>query len=353
LTPKQREVVQKVRNLCRVEFKAWKTEQSYVGWVCRYLLWWAGLSPEAKAGFPEPAARFKGFLEYLATVRKVSPATQSQAFNAILYLFKVMGVKLGEVGPIKRPPERKRKPIIVDRQIVERVIAQMPNSPESPTRLIAEICYRSGTRISEALSLRVKDVQFSDGLLILRDCKGFKDRDAILPCALVVSLKAQLAYARRIWEEDQHRKNCHSIPLSLLRKYPHLERSWNWAYVFPGHQLSIQRETGRRLRHHLLDSVVQRAMAKIVRQDERADGVLTPHILRHCFVDNLLKNGMRIEEVREVVGHEDIRTTAIYAHPEVERARQIVDEVAIPPYRQPARKYVLRETAIDSETRAG
>lgn len=243
----------------------------------------------------------------------------------MLYLFKAMEIKLGDLKGIKRPPERRQRPIIVDRAVVERVLSKIPNSPESPCRLALEICYHSGTRINEALSLRVKDVDFKEGNFILRDCKGFKSRDTIIPCFMVADLKSQLVYARRIWEEDQRQKNCHSIPISLLRKYPHLERSWNWAYLFPGHKLNEQKETGRMLRHHLLDSVPQRAMAKVVRQDEQADGVLTPHVLRHCFVDNLLKNGMRLEEVKEVVGHEDIRTTLVYAHPEVEMARKIVD----------------------------
>ena len=108
LPPRQRDIVQKVRNLCRTEFKAWRTEQSYVGWVCRFRNWWADLTTEQKANTSTPTLKFKAFLEHLAVVRKISAATQSQAYNALLFLFRVMDVPPGDLKGIKRPPERKR-----------------------------------------------------------------------------------------------------------------------------------------------------------------------------------------------------------------------------------------------------
>lgn len=326
-TPKQQAILDKVRKACRVGQKAWKTEQAYVSWSRRFLFWWQDLEATKKADYDTYEKRIKEFLTYLALKREVSKATQDSAFNALLFLHnKALDLKLGELTSIPRAKARKRKPVIVDRDVVEDVLKQLPNTPQAPTALVCWLLYLTGARLNEMLHLRTKDVDFKNGLITARDCKGFKDRHLVLPCSLVSELRRQIRYARHVWELDREQGIPTRIPSGLLRKYPHLEKSWNWFYIFHGPKPCRHPRTKRMVRYTLLDNTVQKQMKAVVDKSP-AEGVLTPHVLRHNFADNLLKLGIPVPSVAEAMGHENINTTMIYSHAQIDVIRPYVDRV--------------------------
>jgi integron integrase len=328
LTPAQAGVVDRLRTACRVAGHAYTTEQTYVDHSVRFLRWWAALSPARRDAAPEPAQRFKAYLTHLAVERKVSKSTQDQAFNALRFLFeKAMGVKLGDLSGIPRSRRSKRLPQVVAPEVAEGILAALPYSPSVPVRLICAVMYRCGLRINEALNLRTKDIDFKSGLLTVRCGKGDKDRQAVLPCRLVPGLQRQMAYAATLWEEDQSAGLPCEVPESLLRKYPHLERARPWYFVFPAPKpCPAHPRSGRRVRWHLHAATVQTAVFKEVRR-RGLEGQFKPHTFRHCFADQLLKSGVDIRVIQELLGHECLETTMIYTHPAVDRVRATIERL--------------------------
>jgi integron integrase len=241
----------------------------------------------------------------------VAASTQNQALNAILFLYReVLKRPVDDEIHAVRAKRPKRLPTILTREEVQRVLDAMSGTH----RLIAQLLYGSGLRLLEALRLRVKDLDFAQHQIVVRDGKGFKDRVTILPEILIEPLQEHLKRVKIIHERDLAQGYGRVyLPLALARKYPNADREWIWQYVFPAATLSKDPRTGAIRRHHIHESSLQKA----VRQAAKLAGLrkhVTPHIFRHSFATHLLEAGYDIRTVQEILGHKDVRTTMIYTH---------------------------------------
>jgi len=283
-----------------------RTEKSYVRWILRFILF-NGKRHPADMGERE----ITSFLSMLATRRKVSASTQNQALSAILFLYRVVLQQefdwLDGIVKAKRPV---RLPVVLAREEVREVLGQMRGTPW----LMASLMYGAGLRLLECARLRIKDVDFAMGEITVRDGKGRKDRVTMLPYALRAPLAEHVERVKRQHETDLRRKlGSVELPDSLDRKYPRAAWEWGWQWVFPATKFYLDRESGRYRRHHLHESVVQRAMKEAVRMA----GIAKPascHTLRHSFATHLLEAGYDIRTIQELLGHSDVSTTMIYTH---------------------------------------
>jgi integron integrase len=251
------------------------------------------------------------FLSHLAIGAKVSASTQNQALSALLFLYaEVLGSELGWMEDVVRAKGPARLPVVMSRLEVNAVLAGLSGS----TRLMASLLYGSGLRLVECVTLRVKDVDFGAGQLTVRRGKGQRDRAALLPQSLVEPLTRHLAAVRRQHEVDVARgAGFVELPNALSTKYPNAPREWPWQWVFPATRTYVHPETGERRRHHLHETVLQRA----VREAARAAGLSKPvscHTFRHSFATHLLEAGYDIRTIQKLLGHRDVRTTMIYTH---------------------------------------
>jgi integron integrase len=289
-----------VRTAIRVRHYSIRTEDAYLGWVKRFILFHGKRHP-AEMG----AAEVTQFLSHLAVDRTVSPATQNQAFNALVFLYhQVLQQPLGPVVGVVRAADKQRIPVVLTPEEVARVLAGLRGS----YWLVACLQYGSGLRLLESCRLRVKDLDFSHRAIIIRDGKGAKDRVVTLPDDLMEPLRRHLEERRNLFDLDRA-EGCGSVylPHALERKYPNAPREWGWQYVFVSKSLSTDPRSGVRRRHHIDDSCVQRA----VRQAVLAARIHKPascHTLRHSFATHLLERGADIRTVQ------DVRTTQIYTH---------------------------------------
>ncbi|NOY44100.1 MAG: integron integrase [Deltaproteobacteria bacterium] len=299
-------VFERLRVEIRSRHYSVRTEQTYEMWVERFLAYHGGRGP-GDLGAPE----VKAYLDYLADVRRVSASTQNQALCALVFLYeKVLGRELGELGDFSRAKRPRRLPVVLTRDEVEALLARM----EGAHALVAGLLYGSGLRLMEALRLRVKDVDFSAGQIVVRDGKGGKDRITVLPKRYRESLGKHLTRVRGLFETDRQ----NGVPgvyiwPSLSRKYPAAGIRWEWQWVFPSAKLSADPRSGIVRRHHLHESGVQKA----VRRAAVEAGIpkpVTPHTLRHSFATHLLEAGSDIRTVQELLGHADVSTTMIYTH---------------------------------------
>jgi integron integrase len=277
-----------------------------VHWVRRFILFNERRHP-AEAGKDEVAR----FLSHLAIGAKVSASTQNEALSALLFLYaEVLGSELGWMEDVVRAKRPARLPVVMSRLEVNAVLAGLSGS----TRLMASLLYGSGLRLVECVTLRVKDVDFGAGQLTVRRGKGQRDRAALLPQSLVEPLTRHLAAVRRQHEVDVARgAGFVELPNALSTKYPNAPREWPWQWVFPATRTYVHPETGERRRHHLHETVLQRA----VREAARAAGLSKPvscHTFRHSFATHLLEAGYDIRTIQKLLGHRDVRTTMIYTH---------------------------------------
>jgi len=257
------------------------------------------------------AEEVQEFITWLAVERRVATSTQTQALSAILFLYRhVLKKEIERASHITNPVRRKRLPTVLSHEEAMQVIGHMAGK----TQLMTQLLYGSGLRLMECLRLRVKDVDFANRQIIVRDGKGSKDRATILPDTLVPRLKTLLTEVRALHQKDlQDGFGEASFPEALARKYPDAPREWVWQYVFPASKRSQDPVSGRMKRHHLDESVLQRA----VRQAAKLAGIskrVSPHTFRHSFATQLLQNGYDIRTVQELLGHKDVKTTLIYTH---------------------------------------
>jgi integron integrase len=257
------------------------------------------------------AAEITRFLSALAIERNVAASTQNQALSALLFLYReVLQQELPWLDEIVRAKSPERIPVVLTREEVQAVIGGL----DGPIRLLALLLYGAGLRLLEAVCLRVKDVDFERHQITVRSGKGGKDRVTMLPAAVGRDLAKHLDAVR-----DQHAADVRAgagwveLPWALARKYPNAGREWIWQWVFPATRTYLSRDTGQRRRHHLHESVLQRAVKEAVRSKgipKRA----TCHTFRHSFATHLLEDGADIRTVQELLGHRDVATTMIYTH---------------------------------------
>jgi len=303
--PKQR-LLDQVRDCIRTKHYSIRTEQSYVDWIRRFILFHRKRHP-AEMG----AAEVKAFLTHLAVVGKVAASTQNQAKSALLFLYKeVIASELPWLDDIESAKTPKRLPVVLTEAEVRTIL----NHTQGSSGLMLRLIYGTGIRIMECLRLRVKDIEFTRGELLIRDGKGGKDRITMLPRALVPGLQEHLARVKALHEADLLTGHGDVyLPFALARKYPAAERDWGWQYAFPSARLSSDPRSGAVRRHHADEKALQRAMRQAVR-DAGIVKPATPHTLRHSFATHLLQAGYDIRTVQELLGHKDVSTTMIYTH---------------------------------------
>ncbi len=300
-----KKLLDRVRDAIRLKHYSIRTETAYVDWIRRYILFHDKRHPK-DMGAPEVEA----FLTHLAVHEHVAASTQNQAYSALLFLYReVLHQDLGPINAL-RAQKPKRLPIVLTKDEVQRVLSHLSGTHQ----LMARLLYGSGLRLMECVRLRVKDLDFAQRAIIVRDGKGEKDRITILPESLIAPLQDHLQHVRRLHQEDLAQGyGAVYLPYALERKYPNASREWIWQYVFPSERLSVDPRSASVRRHHVDESGLQRA----VREAARQAGIhkrVTCHTLRHSFATHLLQNGYDIRTVQELLGHKDVRTTMIYTH---------------------------------------
>jgi integron integrase len=290
----------------RVRHYSPRTEQAYCQWVRRFILFHGKRHP-SELGAPEVQA----FLDHLARDRGVSAGTQNQALAALVFLYNdVLAVRLEKQITLVRAQRPERIPIVLTGHEVSLLLAEMSGTP----RLMASMMYGAGLRLLECAQLRIKDVDFERREIRVRDGKGRKDRLTPLPLALMSDLKAHLQQVERLHQQDLREGAGHvALPDALLRKYPGAAREWPWQWLFPATRKYVDDQTRETRRHHLHETVVQRAVrdaARAARLTKRA----SCHTLRHSFATHLLESGYDIRTIQELLGHRDVATTMIYTH---------------------------------------
>ena len=299
-------LLQSLQSNLRLQHLSRRTETAYIYWTRRFIRF-CGLRHPAELD----SADVRRFLNHLVMDRHVSAATQQQALSALLFLYRnVVGRPLEELGRLPRGRAPTTLPVVLTREEVERVLRQLRGTP----RLVALRLYGSGIRLTECVTLRVKDLELDRGELVGRRGKAGKDRMTIIPETLRVPLREHLGRVKLMHDRDLARGGGSvELPGGLAAKYPKAGSSWAWPWVFPSRRTYRDSGSGRIQRHHLHESVVQRAMAAAV----RASGIgkrASCHTLRHSFATHLLEDGYDIRTVQELLGHRDVSTTMIYTH---------------------------------------
>lgn len=283
-----------------------RTEQAYVFWVRRFIRFHHLRHPRELGG-----AEVEAFLAHLALERKVAVSTHKQALAAILFLYReVLRLDLPWLQNIGRPRGAIRIPVVLSREEVARLLACV----EPRFRVIAALLYGSGLRLSECLSLRIKDIDFDRNVILVREGKGKRDRLVMLPEDARAALAAQIARSRSLWSRDRSNEvHGVSLPDALVGKFPRAAESWPWHWVFPAPDLSVDPRTGVRARHHMYAQTVSRAISRAA-AGARIYKHVTAHTLRHSFATHLLESGVDIRRIQELLGHSDVSTTMIYTH---------------------------------------
>lgn len=305
-TTKQPKLLDRLREALRSRHYSRRTEQTYCLWVKRFIYFHNVRHPAEMAELEVNA-----FLTHLAIKGKVSASTQNQALSALLFLYRhVLGQELGELGEVIRARKPKRLPVVMTREEVRAVLACLSGDK----RIMAALMYGTGLRLMECLSLRIQDIDFNRNEILVRDGKGAKDRVTMLPESLKKSLQDHLEKVKIIHDRDMRDGWGRVLmPNALDRKYPNANREWCWQWVFPQENRWKNPKTGEEGRHHVDESILQKAFKQAVRKSGLVKRA-TCHTLRHSFATHLLESGYDIRTVQELLGHNDVRTTMIYTH---------------------------------------
>ena len=283
-----------------------RTEEAYIRWFKEYILFHHKRHPAQLDN-----GHVTAFLSHLAVERRVAASTQNQALSAILFLYReVLGQELKWITDVIRAQKPKRLPVVLTRQEVESVLLHLSGTPW----LMASLLYGSGLRLMECVRLRVTDVDFGSRQITVRDGKGGKDRVTMLPEALIEPLTRHLMRVRLLHEQEVREGFGYVyMPFALARKYPQAEREWRWQYVFPASKRSSDPRSGQERRHHMAETVLQRAVKAAVGR-AGINKTASCHTFRHSFATHLLEAGYDIRTVQELLGHSDVSTTMIYTH---------------------------------------
>ncbi|MBI5100102.1 MAG: integron integrase [Nitrospirae bacterium] len=299
-------IFDRLRTEMRFRHYSIRTEKTYEQWIRRFLQFNNMKSAEQIA-----AGDIKSYLNYLAEKRMVSASTQNQSLNALVFLYEqVLKREIGEIGDFTRAKRPKRLPVVLTRDEVNRLL----NNLTGTYALMAGLLYGSGLRLMECIRLRIKDVDFEQKQILVREGKGQKDRVTMLPKSFLNPLREHIARVKELHEKDlsEGYGEVYIWP-SLSRKYPNAAREWIWQYVFPADRLSVDPRTQKVRRHHIHETVLQRAVKRAAFKTGFTKRI-SCHTLRHSFATHLLENGYDIRTVQELLGHSDVSTTMIYTH---------------------------------------
>ena len=299
-------LLDQVRQAIRTRHYSYRTEKAYVHWIKRFIFFHNKRHPADMA-----EAEIGRFLSSLASDGHVSASTQNQALYALLFLYKeLLGKKIGLIEGVVRANRPKRLPVVLTKEEVKHILDRLEGAPW----LMAMILYGAGLRLLECCHLRVKDIDSARNQIVVRAGKGNKDRYTMLPVAILEFLRQHLQTVKRQHEEDLKRGLGRvALPDGLERKYPNAGKEWAWQWVFPATSHYVDRLTGERRRHHLHETVLQKAF----KEARIKAGIFKPagcHTLRHSFATHLLEDGYDIRTVQELLGHNDVSTTMIYTH---------------------------------------
>jgi integron integrase len=304
--PPPQKLLDQLRAKIRLRHYSIRTEIQYVQWVRRFILFHGKRHPKQMGG-PEVEA----FLSHLALEGNVAASTQNQALSALLFLYReVLEQDLPWMEGMVRAKRPARLPVV----LTEREVLAILDRMHEVHGLMARLLYGSGMRLMECVRLRVKDVDFERGEILVRDGKGAKDRVTMLPRSLIPHLQAHLVWRKKLFEDDLAAGMAAVyLPDALARKYPNAANEWVWQYIFPSGSYSQDPRSGAKRRHHIDEKLLQRAMKRAV----QAAGIskpATPHTFRHSFATHLLQRGHDIRTIQELLGHADVATTMIYTH---------------------------------------
>ena len=336
------ETLAATRELLRTKHYSYRTEQTYLGWIGQFLEYQGSLGTsiqdsgvriqkeEKRAGSSTSNNQYpmsndqqgagkvvvdgqgvKSFLTYLATRRRVSAGTQNQAFSALVFLCReVLRLPEADLDAGVRAKASQRLPAVLSTEETARLLVAMAGT----ARLMAEVTYGGGLRVMECCRLRVKDVDFENDLLFVRDGKGGKDRSTLLAKSVKERLRAHLARVRELHAQDLAAGAGEArLPDALERKYPQAGREWGWQFVFPAQNLAVDPRGGKVRRHHASDAMLQRAVKEAVAK-AGIDKPVSVHTLRHSFATHLLLAGVDLRQIQELLGHASVETTMIYTH---------------------------------------
>lgn len=299
-------LLDQVRNIAKVKHFSIRTEEAYVYWARRFVLFHNKTHPLNMG-----AEQVAKFLSYLAVEEQVSASTQNVALSALLFLYRdVLNKPLGQVVGIVRSKHPPKVPLVFSTEEVRAVLSKLSGT----NHLMAAILYGAGLRLMECLRLRVKDIDFDYKQIAVRGGKGDKDRITMMPKTLIEALHRQIAKVTLLHEEDLAEGFGNVfLPNALAHKYANASKELCWQYLFPSHKRSIDPRSGQERRHHISEDMLQRAVKKAI----KAAGIVKPgscHTFRHSFATHLLESGYDIRTVQELMGHSDVRTTMIYTH---------------------------------------
>lgn len=302
----QQAVLDDVRAEVRRRNYSIRTEQTYCGWIARF----ASFNRDAELADLPPDS-ISSYLDFLALKLRVGVSTQRQALNALVFLYReVLGKELGDIGGYAKPKSKRRLPVVLAREEVERVLGEMHGT----YAIMAGLLYGTGMRLMECVRLRIMDADFSRGLIVVRNGKGGKDRIVPLPHRYTEDFRKHLKTRRVQFDEDTQKGVGETyLPDALSRKYRNAAREWKWQYVFSSARLSVDPRSGKSRRHHIHENGLQKAV-----RDASRRACITKrvgcHTLRHSFATHLLEAGYDIRTVQELLGHSDVSTTMIYTH---------------------------------------
>ncbi len=305
-TPPPPKLLDQLRASLRLRHYSLRTEQQYLQWVRRFILFHGKRHPKTMG-----ATEVEAFLTHLAVEGEVAASTQNQALSALLFLYReVLQQDLPWMSQVVRAKRPARLPVVLTEREVLAILERMSDVHG----LMARLLYGSGMRIMECVRLRVKDVDFERLEIVVRDGKGAKDRVTMLPQAVAPALLTHLQWRRRLYEDDLAANQAEVyLPDALARKYPNAASEWCWQYVFVAATHTLDPRSGAKRRHHLDEKLLQRAMKRALQASEISKPA-TPHTLRHSFATHLLQRGYDIRTVQELLGHADVSTTMIYTH---------------------------------------
>ena len=305
-TQQKPKLLDQLRSAIRARHYSIRTEEAYVQWIKRYILFHNKRHPK-DMGAPE----INAFLSHLAVNNNVAASTQNLALCAILFLYKqVLDQDPGRLEGVVRAKKPVRLPVVFTVEAVHEILVRL----QGTVWLMASLLYGSGLRLMECTRLRVKDIDFQYRQLVVRDGKGQKDRVTMLPSRVIEPLKQHLDRVRTIHEEDLGAGlGAVYLPFALEKKYPDAAIEWGWQYVFPASKISIDPRSGRKRRHHIDETILQKAVKAAIRQAGIAKQG-SCHSLRHSFATHLLQSGYDIRTVQELLGHSDVNITMVYTH---------------------------------------